>query len=209
MTIKLNSLKRWRLLEPKAAITFKGVADVERRVRLNVNLESVTTLFVGSEKQQQLLCTAGPGVETIEFNMSGDFNVFAEAGSGRVHYQSADLEEAHVEIPDPEIFTRIAQRRHRNPELEEMMYRMQLNTERRLAQQAEEIKAAFDARMMETLNARTTDTPTKTDGAGSAPVPTQSPDGESALPSEPAAASGGVTASADTTAATAGAGAAT
>ena len=143
MVVKLNSLARWAALPSDEAIVFDGADQGERRVRINLNLEGVTAFFIGDEQGERFLATLGPGLETVEFNVSGAFKVYAEKGSGIVHYQSADLEPTFAEIADPKIFTRIAQRRHRNPELEEIMYRMQANTERRIAQQAEEIEARY------------------------------------------------------------------
>nr|QJB21341.1 MAG: hypothetical protein [Microvirus sp.] len=158
MTVKLNSLARWAKLEPAEAIVFEGSNVGERRVRINFNLEGVTAFFIGDEQREDFLCTIGPGLETVEFNVSGSFKVYAENGSGVVHYQSADLEPTFHEVADPVIFTRIAQRRHRNPELEEMMFRMQANIERRMASQADEIKAHYERRMQEVQNVRAAET---------------------------------------------------
>jgi hypothetical protein len=174
MTIKLNSLARWSKLDSDKGIAFAGNPSGERRVRLNVNCEAVTTFFLAQGKTQTLLCTVQPGLETIEFNTSGDFHVFAEKGSGVVMYQSADLESTHAEIVDPVIFTRIANRRHRNPELEEIMYRMQLNMERRLAQQSSEIEQAFARRLKEETDGRAIEQ-VKTDAPGAA-APTGQPE---------------------------------
>lgn len=162
MTVKLNSLARWATLPPQNAIVFEGSEVDETRHRILFNLEAVTAFFIGDAEGERFLCTIGPGQETVEFNVAGSFKVYAEDGSGVVQYQSADLEPTHVEVADPVIFTRIAQRRHRNPELEEMMYRMQLNMERRFAQQAEEIAAAYAQQQQEAERARAT----QTDDAG-------------------------------------------
>lgn len=162
MTVKLNSLARWATLPSKNAIVFEGSEVDETRHRILFNLEAVTALFIGDAEGERFLCTIGPGQETVEFNIAGPFKVYAEDGSGVVQYQCADLEPTHVEVADPVIFTRIAQRRRRNPEMEEMMYRMQLNMERRFAKQADEIATIYAKREQEAERARTT----KTDDAG-------------------------------------------
>lgn len=192
MTMKLNSLARWTKLAPDTGVVFAGKERAERRVRLNLNLEAVTTLMIGIGKEEQFLCTAGPGLETIEFCVAGTFKVYAEKGSGIVMYQSADLEPTHTEVIDPVIFTRIAQRRHRNPELEEIMYRMQSNMDRRLAQQADENAALLALRMKELENAAKTNPAPAPISAGGSEVPAQvAPVGEPApAPIEPAAPSG-------------------
>lgn len=158
MTVKLNSLIRWSVLDGAEAISFEGTGAAERRVRIDFNLESVTTFFIGDVDGENFLCTIGPGLETVEFNVSGAFKVYAEEGSGIVHYQCSGQEPVAVEIVDPVIFTKIAQRRTRNPELEEMMHRMQLNVERRMASQAEELAAFYERRMQETQNVRAVET---------------------------------------------------
>lgn len=179
MVVKLNSLTRWALLPEKNAIAFEGTPDGERRVRINFNLEGVTAFFIGDESGEKFLCTIGPGLETVEFNASGCFNVYPEDGSGVVHYQSADLEPTFHEVLDPVIFTRIAQRRHRNPELEEIMYRMQANVERRLASQADEMQAFYAQKLQEADNARAAQNNAGTSsGAGGDEVWPQSPAGE-------------------------------
>lgn len=206
MTVKLNSLARWANLDADQAIVFEGTDVAERRVRINFNLEGVTSFFIGTDEAERFLCTIGPGLETVEFNTKGTFKVYAENGSGAVQYQSADLEPTFAVIPDPVIFTRIANRRHRNPELEEMMFRMNQNIERRLAAQAQEMEAVY-ARRLEAIANATAQEPAAPvvepapSGTGVQPVPAQGATGENtgetaAAPtgSEPAgSASGGTT----------------
>jgi len=184
MVVKLNSLSRWLSLDNTKAILFSGTSDNERLVRIQFNLEAVTTFYVGKDQMEaDLLCTIGPGQETVEFYAQGDFYVFAEKDAGMVKYQSADLEPTFSEVVDPVIFTKIANRRHRNPEMEEMMYRMQLNVERRLAQQAGEFEAALERRRKEEENGRSAETvisnaPGAASGAGGGQVPAQGAAGE-------------------------------
>ena len=180
MTVKLNSLARWSRLSPSDAIVFEASEVGERRVRIKLNLEAVTAFFIGDEHGENFLCTVGPGLETVEFYATGAVKVYAEAGSGVVHYQDPDLEPTFVEIADPVIFTRIANRRTRNPELEEMMFRMNQNVERRMAQQADEIAAFYERRMQESENARTAETHDAgtPSPAGGSEVRAQSPGGE-------------------------------
>ena len=168
MTIKLNSLDRWNVLEAGHAILFENMSNgSERRIRLHLNLSRQTTFFVENEEGPRFLAVAGPGLETIEFGMAGRCAVIAEDGAGEVQYQTAEGEPTFVEIVDPVIFTKIATRRPRNPELEEIMYRMQINMEHRLAQQAGEFEAALERRRMEATNGRPAET-VITDAPGAA-----------------------------------------
>lgn len=184
MVVKLNSLSRWLVLAADKAIVFDGSDIAERRVRIDFNLEAATSFFiVDRDGVESFLCSLPAGQETIEFSAAGTFSVYAEAGSGAVHYISADLEPTFSEVVDPVIFTKIANRRHRNPELEEMMFRMNQNLERRLAQQADEFEAALERRRLEEENGRSPETvvsnaPGTVAGAGGAEVPAQGAAGE-------------------------------
>jgi hypothetical protein len=168
MTVKLHSLDRWNVLAPKAAVVFDNSSGSgDRRVRLNLNLAKQTTLYVEDSNGPRLLVTAGPGLETVEFAAPGKVAVFAEDGAAEVHYQTAETEPTFVSVVDPVIFTKIANRRHRNPELEEMMHRMQANLERRLALQSSEIEAAFERRRQEEEHGRSAEV-IKTNAPGAA-----------------------------------------
>jgi len=193
MTIKLNSLSRWHELAEKNALMFEqGAANGERRIRLNLNLPRRMSFFIEDDAGSRFLASAGPGFETIEFSHFGKFAVFSEDDSGPIQYQTSETEPTHVEVVDAAIFTKIANRRHRNPEMEEMMYRMQLNMERRLAQQAGEIEAALERRRREEENGRAVEkvvsnAPGATGaGSGGDAVPAQEP-----VVSEPGQEAGG------------------
>jgi len=192
MVVKLNSLSRWSALAPVQAIVFAGSDIAERRVRIDFNLEAATSFFiVDGDGVESFLCALPAGQETIEFSAPGTFSVYAEQGSGAVHYISADLEPTFSEVVDPVVFTKIANRRHRNPELEEMMFRMNQNLERRLAQQADEFEAALERRRMEEENGRSAETvvsdaPGTVAGAGGAQVPAQGTAGEEPSETSPA-----------------------
>ncbi|MFU0507251.1 hypothetical protein [Pseudaminobacter sp. NGMCC 1.201702] len=189
----MNSLARWQMYSGDAVV-LPGV-DGERRIRLHVNCEHETAFYrtwgeVGAV--EQLIAVVPPGVETIEFAAGGDVAWIAvPRDGGQVWYQTADGEPTFVRVVDPVIFTKIANRRHRNPELEEMMYRMQQNMERRLAQQAGEIEAAFERRRLEEANGRpaetvVTDAPGAAANAGGAEVQSPEP-----VQPEPGADAGG------------------
>lgn len=184
MVVKLNSLSRWLSLDSTKGIRFSGTADAERCVRIQFNLEAVTTFYVGKDQMDaDLLCTIGPGQETVEFYAQGEFYVFAEKDAGMVKYQSADLEPTFAEVVDPVIFTKIAKRRERNKELEELMYVAQANIERRFAQQAAELQAAFERKVKELENGRPAEVvksnaPGAASGSGGGTVSEQKPDGE-------------------------------
>lgn len=178
MTIKLNSLGRWKELEASAVIQFERTAG-ERRIRLHLNLEAETVFFLEDENGPRFLTTVPAGVETLEFNAAGGVAVFPAEGSGRVMFQTAEGEPTFSDVVDPVVFTKIAQRRHRNPELERMMFVMNQNLERRLAMQAAEFEAALArGREGEEINAEQAIVPDATGAAaeaGSGAVQSQEP----------------------------------
>lgn len=178
MTQKIGSLSRWSALDNGSAIRFESDLPGERRIRLHLNLEAVTTFYLATGGKPILLATAGPGLETLEFSAAGNLEIIPEKDHGAIRYHTAESEPTFAKILDPVIFTRIANRRHRNPEMEEMMWRMQANMERRLAQTAGEIEAAFERRRKEEQNGRPveivqTDAPgaAANDGGGDEPEP--------------------------------------
>ena len=155
MTIKLGSLSRWKLF-PRDALVLAG-GEGERRIRIQINSEAGVALYrvVEGVEDQQLVATTPPGLETVEFVAGGNVGLVAATAEGaQVWYQTADDEPTFVEVVDPVIFTKIANRRHRNPEMEEIMFRMQQNMERRLVQTAGEIEAAFERRRKEEEHGR-------------------------------------------------------
>jgi hypothetical protein len=191
MVMKLNSLARWAVLPAGSAIVFEGRADAEKRVRLSLNLEAVTSFFIRDKSGHRFLCTCGPGLEVIEFSVAGSFDVFPEEKAGIVQYHCAAHEEAFTVVDDPKIFTKIASRRSRNPEMEEIMYRMNANMERRLAMQTSEMEAAFAARMRSIENERApVDTRAAAD-TGKAPQSAKEPAGEIVLDDAGGEADGG------------------
>lgn len=190
MTIKLGSLSRWALF-PQGALTLAGREEGERRIRIQFNCEAETALYrvVEGVEDQQLVVVVGPGAETVEFVAAGEVGLIAVTREGaQVWYQTADTEPTHVEVLDPVIFTRIANRRHRNPEMEEMMFRMQQNMERRLAQTAGEIEAAFERRRREEEHGRSAEVIVT-----NAPGAAANGAGSEVRPQEPSASQSGLT----------------
>ena len=171
MTIKLNSLSRWRPYVDGEVLALPGDDAGERRIRLSFNCERETAVFlrvddadalvsIGFLSGERLLAVVGPGVETVEFASVGTVEFFCvpRLEGAQVWFQTADDEPTFSRVVDPRVFTRIANRRHRNPEMEAMMQRMQVNIDRRLAMQAAEFEAALERRRKEDDNGRPSET---------------------------------------------------
>ncbi|MES0175722.1 hypothetical protein [Mesorhizobium sp. M0006] len=130
--INLKDLSRWAAMQPGEAISFN--AGNPRTVRLRVNCQSYTAFYIAfGDAGERFLCSAPAGLSLIEFvTNSQPFKIGSDAADA-VAYYTAELEQTAVES-DAESFTKIAHRRARNPELEQMMFLMNQNMDRRLAQ---------------------------------------------------------------------------
>lgn len=136
--INLRALSQWHTLPPKKGLVFDHGPDTVRAVRLLLNLETVTSLYIEPEDADinpRLLVTAGPGLVQLDFDAVGAFAVFADEQAGEVQYQSTEFEPANLEPIDDTSFTEIVNRRAVDPLFEEMWYRANQNLERRLAAQ--------------------------------------------------------------------------
>lgn len=174
MTIKLNSIERWQVLLQGDSIRFASDTETVRRVRIDFNCAAPTVLYFEDADGPRLLAALPAGLETVEFNAGGDFVVMPDEGHGEVHFITSEAETSTVEDVDPVIYTKLAQRRHRNPELEAMMHMVQTNMERRLAAQAQETANALAA--MEVRNAQLEATIAAANGTGADPVSEPQPE---------------------------------
>lgn len=84
-----------------------------------------------ADEEFTFLCHCRGGRDTIDFNVDGPFRLVPVDGS--VHVYSQDSQQIEMHVLEPEVFTRIANRRQRNPEYEMMMYLERQNIERRFA----------------------------------------------------------------------------
>jgi hypothetical protein len=120
-----------------------------RRVRLEVNSSAETALFYCPADGEVQFLALVHGRDTLEFYVDGAFAVTVESDSNPVNIYTSDGDDISIEIPDAVILTKIAERRRRNPEMEQMALLMQRNMDRRIAQQHAEFErllAARDAR---------------------------------------------------------------
>ncbi len=169
--IKLNSLADWATLEKGKAILFEGgLPNVQRSVSILFNFESVTTMYIEPEDENEparMLCTAGPGLVRIDFDAVGVFGIFAEEAAGEVQYQSAELVDVTIDDVDQENFTEIMERRAIDPAYEAMWHLANRNIEQRFAflQQQHEMKLAE----MEVRNAPVATPPANSAGSVSQP----------------------------------------
>lgn len=154
MSQRIHNLSKWVRLGEGKGLSF---AKAKRRtVVLDVNCPSQVAFYVlhdgvveGMEDGEgPLFLGVAEGRDTFEFGVDGGFTLLAEGGEAYVY--TADGQQIETRIVSPVVFTRIANRRQRNPQLELMQYRMRLNQDARmkaLEAEAERRVAAMEARL--------------------------------------------------------------
>lgn len=172
MNQRVHNLSKWRFV-PEGQLVRYGL-DKARTVVLEVNCPSEVAFYVIQDRSAVLNDperlsdeaagrlrpdTVGPqpdgdnrlisfvglckGRDRLEFAVDGAFDLVVEGGPAYVF--SADGLDIATEITAPVIFTRIANRRQRNPHLEMMEYQMRLNQERMIAELEAEQARRLDA----------------------------------------------------------------
>ena len=137
MVQRLFNIDKWTTL--REGEYFSLAADRVRTIRLEVNAPQRVQLFaIGDNDLSIGFLATVEGRDTIEFVARGPISVSVEGGAVDVY--SVDGEDISVEIVAPKIFTKIMERRRRNPELEAIVFQMNANMERRLAIQADDLR---------------------------------------------------------------------
>lgn len=147
MTIKLANISDWQPLESDKLLVLKHKDSEPRRVRLEVNCGSLTSFHLIRKGKDAFHLATLQGLDVIEFWDGGELKISAARVDGKKAldswYYTADGQEVHFDELDEETFTRIAERRARNPQLEYMEYMAGLNIQRRMDAMA----ADFERRM--------------------------------------------------------------
>lgn len=178
MALKIGNISRWNKLDVGNVLQF-GEANRVQRLRLEFNTSDATHLAVIDHKGAERFLGVINGHEAVEFTTEGSVEILATT-EGEVWWYSKDGDPEAMELVHEVPFTRVMQRRARNPELELMMYKMNQNIERRMQAMQAEVDArvaAFGAHNLETGEVEDATDETE-DGA----VDAAGPDGE-----EPAA----------------------
>lgn len=143
MTIQLMDLRKWFHLDQGEVAEFHK--ENARTVRIDINTPVSTLLYIKQkgDKEEQFLAVVY-GRDRIEFSVDGPFDLWSD--TGELWFYTVDGADFTVSVVDHASFTRIVERRVRNPELEFMMHTMYQNMERRLAATADELKEQYERR---------------------------------------------------------------
>lgn len=165
MAIKLDELIGWKAVSRGEHVTFSSERTDPRKVRLHLSCEGQTWLYATYEalspdgeiikREKQYIATAGPGVETVEFYVSGDvqvdFSVNATEGHDQIWINTAEAEPNVSANPNAVSFTEPMERVARDPHQEHVMAVMRQSEKRRekqmllMIEQNNRAVAALDA----------------------------------------------------------------
>lgn len=119
--------------------------DLRRRMRLDVNAPFPARLFYATGDGEITFLGLVEGRDVIEFEThGGTFSVVVEDGDCWVY--TIDGEDLSFSIPEAVTFTKLMERRARNPELEMMQYAMKANMRAMMEHQTRELELLLDRR---------------------------------------------------------------
>lgn len=144
MTQFLYNLKKWKRFTEGEVLHYSNPNP--RTVRLEINAADTVRLFIadppGADAEFMAVVY---GRDTIEFSADGPFDIVLDGGDCMLY--TNDSTDWQVDTVDFQSFTRVVERRVRNPEQELMMFMAHQNMERRLAAQADELAEQFERRL--------------------------------------------------------------
>jgi hypothetical protein len=150
--IDLKNLDKWVRVAPGEGYEFAG--RNQRTTTLEIRAETSTSVYLYRPEKEGIdpifLCNVD-GYQKVRFRMpEGRWAVCGDEGAA-LYVATIETEAASIAFPDTVIFTKIAERRARDPRLEMMMFKMNQNLERRLqAQRAEDNRALEQRRKVDT-----------------------------------------------------------
>lgn len=142
MAQKMFNVRRWAQLEDGKVLTFPSPR--KRKVVIDVNSTGESQLWYISEDGEALFLALVRGRDTLDFITDGKFSLSCLGDECWVY--TVDGENIAYEDPSSISFTKIVERRARNPELMEIEARLMQNITRRLAAQSREQEAYFERR---------------------------------------------------------------
>lgn len=136
----LKEVSKFVLAKPGEGLLLENTK--RREVRLELNTAAPCQLRIQYSKNDIRFLANVHGRETVTFIANGSVGIYPDS-EDEVWWWTPEMEKTSVLIPDAETFTKIAQRRERNPDLERVARKMAENTDRRMAA----MFAEFDRRI--------------------------------------------------------------
>lgn len=127
--INLDEITRMVRVMPGEGLELPGE---RRRVRLELNTAEPCQIVLQTGPDDLRFLVNVCGRETVTFIAEGDVCLWPSS-DGEVWWWCPEMETTSVAVPDAETFTKIAERRPRNHELERVAAKMAENANRRMA----------------------------------------------------------------------------
>lgn len=140
---RLFNLEQWKCLSEGTQVDFRNPRP--RTVRLELNSPGEAALYLIDGEGETFFLALVKGRDVVEFSAPGAFSLTVEGSD--VYVLTVDGDDVSFIVVAPRIFTKIMERRRRNPELEYVTAMMQRNVERRLEQQSRELQQLFARRL--------------------------------------------------------------
>lgn len=138
--INLTEVSTYVLAKGNEGLLLEGAK--RREVRLELNTAGPCQLRIQYNQNDIRFLANVHGRETITFIADGNVVVYPDS-EDEVWWWTPEMEKTSVVIPDAETFTKLAERRQRNPELERVAKKMAENADRRMSM----MFAEFDRRV--------------------------------------------------------------
>lgn len=138
--VRVHNVTKWARL-PKGE-ELEIVGDALRRVRLEVNSPERAKAYLVREDAPPVFLAVSEGLGVIEFSTPAEKVRVQFVSDEPVWYYTAEGDQIAVARPESPSFVRVASRRERNHELEQMMFKMEQNMNRRIALQFEDLERA-------------------------------------------------------------------
>lgn len=184
MVVRIHNIGKWRKVETlkgKQVLQLPGTGN--RKVILQLNCAGETRVDLVELERDDARATflwAGRGMEELEFYARGVVHVVCDSEHD-VYYFTNERAGTAIKNVEPVSFTKIANRRARNPELDAIMLRAEINMNRRLARLEQEMERKYGGagRRIDMATGEVTDeTPSDGNGhAGGSSEPEDKPEG--------------------------------
>lgn len=162
---RIHDVKKWKHVAAGGAMNFSDVR--ERRVRLDVNSAGPATLYYVDGNGETTLLALVHGRDVVEFQSHGETFAIAVEDNDIWAY-TVDGDDVSFRIDEAVTFTKLVERRARNPEVEMMAYLMRENFRRLQEGQVRELEQLLDRRERAAAAAAAKSAPASDDAVGAA-----------------------------------------
>lgn len=150
MITKLGNLTSWKPVNPGDGILLPGK---KRRVRIAFNTQAATKV-VALQRNEVYVLGVVTGMQEYEFGASGDVEIHLDTDQVALWRTDDGVQTATQ--PSTDSFTKMMERKERNPELEYMMYMAEQNAKRRSDQMLASAEAMIERRLKNEISAGAT-----------------------------------------------------